>query len=103
MCKAAAKLKLLEYGLLNDANLLDRVNVANHKRQGKEDTARETVEEFEERLERYVQEYLRKASYARRGDYKDGPVYQARKKVIEEFIKTAQSNHRRCSRSECGA
>lgn len=103
MCKAAAKLKLLECGLLNAANLLDRVNVEDHEQSGKKDTARETVEEFEERVEQYVHQYLRGSSSARRGDYKDGPVYQARKKVIEEFIKTAQSNYKRCSRSECRA
>lgn len=103
MCKAVAKLKLLEYGLLNAASLLDDVSLIDQKGKGKEDAVKETTEEFEKRLEQYVQTRLRKASSARRGDYKDGPVYQARKQVIDEFIKTAHSTSRRCSRPQCGA
>jgi DNA-directed RNA polymerase I subunit RPA1 len=80
VCKAAAKLKLLEYGLLNAANLLDDVSFGDQKGQGKEGAVKETVEDFEKRLDQYVQMELSKASSARRGDYKDGPVYQARKK-----------------------
>lgn len=95
MCKAAAKLKLLEYGLLNFANQIDDVSF--------EDAAKETAEAFEKRLEQYVQTQLGRASSARRGDYKDGPAYQARKQVIDEFIKTAHSNSKRCSRPQCGA
>ena len=103
MCRTAAKLKLLEYGLLNPANLLDDASLGNQNVPGEEDAANETVEDSEKRIDQYVRMHLSKSSSARRGDYKDGPVYQARKKVIEEFIKTAQSNSRRCSRPECGA
>jgi DNA-directed RNA polymerase I subunit RPA1 len=99
VCRAAAKLKLLEYGLLNPANVLDELNLGDQNMQRKE----ETVEGFEKRLDQHVRIHLSKSSSARRGDYKDGPVYQARKRVIEDFIKAAQSNSRRCSRSECGA
>jgi DNA-directed RNA polymerase I subunit RPA1 len=99
VCRAAAKLKLLEYGLLNPANVLDELNLGDQNMQRKE----ETVEDFEKRLDQHVRIHLSKSSPARRGDYKDGPVYQARKRVIEDFIKAAQSNSRRCSRSECGA
>ena len=102
MCKAVAKLKLLEYGLLNAANLFDGLSL-NQKRKGKEGATTESVEDFEKRLERYVQIHLSRASSARRGDYKDGPVYQARKQVIDQFIKTAHSNSRHCSRPQCGA
>lgn len=102
MCRAAAKLKLLEHGLLNPASLLDDASLGNKNVLGEEDAATETVEDSEKRIDQYVRIHLSKSS-ARRGDYKDGPVYQARKKVIEEFIKTAQSNSRRCSRPECGA
>jgi DNA-directed RNA polymerase I subunit RPA1 len=103
VCKAAAKLRLLEYGLLTAANWLDDVSLANQKGQGKERDIKETVEDFEKRVGRYLEEQLRKTPSARRGDYKDGPVYQARKQVIEGFIKTAHSNSKRCSRPECGA
>ena len=103
MRKAAAKLKLLEFGLLNAANLLDDVSFGDQTGQSKEDAAKETVEDFEKRLDQYVQIHLAKSSSARRGDYKDGPVYQARKQVMDEFIKNAQSNSKRCSRSECEA
>ena len=103
MYKAATKLNLLEYGLLNAANLLDDIYFTKKNGKSKEGTVQETVEDFEKRLDRYVQVHLSKSSFARRGDYKDGPVYQARKKVIDKFIKTTQSNSRRCSHPECGA
>ena len=100
MCKAAAKLKLLEYGLHTAANKLDEETFKKFKGKGREE---EIDENFEERLEQIVENHLRESSSARRGDYKDGPVYQARKKVIEGFIKTAQGSLKRCSRPECGA
>jgi len=103
VCKAAAKLKLLEYGLLDSANLLDDVNLGDQDVRGKEDGPKETVEDYVKRLDEIVRLHLSRSSSARRGDYKDGPVYQARKRVIDDFIKTAQSNSKRCSRSECGA
>jgi DNA-directed RNA polymerase I subunit RPA1 len=103
VCKVAAKLKLLEYGLLSAANLLDDLSFGDQKGQSKEGAVKETVEDFEKRLDRYVQEELARSSSARRNAYKDGPVHQARKQVIDEFIKTAQSNSKRCSRSECEA
>jgi len=103
VCKAAGKLKLLEYGLLDSANLLDDVNLGDQDVRGKEDGPKETVEGYEKRLDKIVRLELSRSSSARRGDYKDGPVYQARKRVIDDFIKTAQSNSKRCSRSECGA
>ena len=103
MCKAAGKLKLLEYGLLDSANLLDDVNLGDQDVRGKEDGPKETVEDYVKRLDEIVRLHLSRSSSARRGDYKDGPVYQARKRVIDDFIKTAQSNSKRCSRSECGA
>jgi len=103
VCKAAGKLKLLEYGLLDSANQLDNVNLGDQDVRGKEDGPKETVEAYEKRLDEQVRLHFSSSSSARRGDYKDGPVYQARKRVIDDFIKTAQSNSKRCSRSECGA
>jgi DNA-directed RNA polymerase I subunit RPA1 len=102
VCKAVAKLKLLEYGLLIASKVLDGLTLDQTKEGGKA-TVRATVEEFEKHLEDYVQLELGRASSARRGDYKDGPVYQARKQVIDDFIKTAHSNSKRCSRPNCGA
>lgn len=97
MCKATAKLELLEYGLHIAASEIDDWKFREKPRED------ETVEEFEKRLEQKVQTELRKESSSRRGDYKDGPVYQARKKVIDAFIKIAQGSHKRCSRPKCGA
>jgi len=103
VCKAAAKLKLLERGLLNAANLVEDISFDDQKGQGKEDATKKTAKTSEKTLDQYVQMHLGMASSARRGDYKDGPVYQARKQVIDEFIKIASSNSKRCSHPECGA
>ena len=61
----------------------------------------EAFEEFEARLQTYVAFTLASASSSKRDDYKDGQVYQERKSVIHEFLKTAVS--KKCQNPNCGA
>lgn len=55
--------------------------------------------EVEKRMNAYVNMYLSRASSSKRDHYKDGSVYQARKELIQEFIRVAQM--KKCQ--NCGA
>ncbi|KAI0089112.1 beta and beta-prime subunits of DNA dependent RNA-polymerase [Irpex rosettiformis] len=100
-----AKLRLLEHGFLVAAKQVDDMNITSQKKgrleeDGDEDPA-ESFEAFEARLEAFVAIYLASASSSKRDDYKDGQVYQERKAVIHEFLKTAVS--KKCQNPNCGA
>jgi DNA-directed RNA polymerase I subunit RPA1 len=49
----------------------------------------ETISEFRQRLNLFVKHHLKDAPASTRNDYKDGPVYQARKDIIQSFLKAA--------------
>jgi hypothetical protein len=100
--KAAAKLKLLEYGLLKAANDLDDLNFGDQKGQDTDNATKGAAENLKNSFDQYVKNKLSNAPSAR-GAYKDDSIYQARKQVIDQFIKTALSSSKRCSRPECGA
>lgn len=102
-----AKLRLLEHGLLVAAKTLDDLRIKTtkkHKRTEEEDdddTPAESYHEFEQRVNTYVAIHLAAASSSRRDSYKDGLVYQARKEVIADFLKTSML--RKCKNPSCGA
>ncbi|KAI6047491.1 hypothetical protein EDC04DRAFT_2876497 [Pisolithus marmoratus] len=103
LCKYAAKLRLLEHGLLDAALGVDDLHIqdkGNGDDEGDEDSRGETVEEFEKRVELYVRIHLSRAN-SRRDEYKDELVYQARKDVITDFLKSTIS--KRCQNAGCGA
>ncbi|KAJ1302518.1 hypothetical protein OPQ81_002836 [Rhizoctonia solani] len=87
--KYEAKLTLLERGLLTAASDVDEFSI----RPGTKDEAGgepgETISEFKQRLALFVKHHLKDAPAATRNDYKDGPVYQARKDVIQAFLRSA--------------
>lgn len=102
-CKYAAKLRLLEHGLLDAALGVDDLHIQDKRNgddEGDEDSRGETVEEFEKRVELYVRIHLSRAS-SRRDQYKDELVYQARKDVITDFLKSTIA--KRCQNAGCGA
>ncbi|KAI0959721.1 hypothetical protein AcW1_004466 [Taiwanofungus camphoratus] len=107
LCIYVAKLRLLEHGLLVAAKTLDDLRIKTtkkHKRTEEEDdddTPAESYHEFEQRVNTYVAIHLAAASSSRRDSYKDGLVYQARKEVIADFLKTSML--RKCKNPSCGA
>lgn len=104
MCKYVAKLRLLEYGLLDAALGLDSIHIhaiGNNDGDEDEDSRDETVEQFEERVELFVRIHISRASSSKRDHYKDAIVYQTRKDVISEFLKAAIS--KKCQNEGCGA
>ncbi|KAI6105879.1 hypothetical protein F5141DRAFT_1126540 [Pisolithus sp. B1] len=95
-CKYAAKLRLLEHGLLDAALGVDDLHIQDKD----EDSRGETVEDFEKRVELYVRIHLSRTG-SRRDQYKDELVYQARKDVITDFLKSTIA--KRCQNAGCGA
>nr|AIE40066.1 RNA polymerase subunit 2 [Wolfiporia cocos] len=105
LCRYVAKLRLLEHGLLIAAQTLDDVNISSSLKrkiedEDEEDTA-ESDQQFEQRINTYVSIQLAAASSSKRDSYKDGLVFQERKKIIEEFIKITMM--RKCKNPGCGA
>ncbi|KAA1473475.1 beta and beta-prime subunits of DNA dependent RNA-polymerase [Dentipellis sp. KUC8613] len=107
--KYAAKLRLLEHGLLDASKGLDDIRMATRRKadladddEGADDTPEETLEAFEARVHAYVLLCLHRASGSRRDDYKDSLVYQARKDAIVEFLRAAVGV-RKCQNADCGA
>jgi DNA-directed RNA polymerase I subunit RPA1 len=123
--KQIARLTLLEHGLVTAALNLDAhfVAPASTKKSAAAAKAKasqteniedadagestdETVEELSKRLEEFVQTCLRaakkgKQAHAGRDEYKEsGTVFDVRRKVISQFIKSL-SGKRRCE--HCGA
>ena len=104
LCKFVAKLRLLEYGFLVAAKALDDVNYTTKKSRGVEDEddePTETYEAYEQRINLYVAAHMATASSSKRDAYKDNLVYQARKDVINDFIKTTMT--RKCQNTNCNA
>jgi DNA-directed RNA polymerase I subunit RPA1 len=102
--KAISKLRLLERGLLDEAKALDDINftegtskIGESQKEGAEESAAIA------KIGLYVQYCFQAAPQAKRGDYKDGSVFQARKAAIEEFMTTALGSSKKCQREGCGA
>jgi hypothetical protein len=77
---------LLERGLLSAAADVDEF-VMRPGSKGEDGEAAETIDEFRQRLELFVKNCLKDAPASSRNDYKDDPVYQARKDAIQSFLK----------------
>ncbi len=104
LCKFVAKLRLLEYGFLVAAKALDDINYSTKKKRGadeEDDEPTESYEAYEQRINLYVAAHMATASSSKRDAYKDGLVYQARKDVIQDFIKTTMT--RKCQNPNCNA
>ncbi|KAH0587798.1 hypothetical protein H2248_006557 [Termitomyces sp. 'cryptogamus'] len=102
LAKYVAKFRLLERGLLDAAQGVDDLHIhisrKSRKKAGdagdseaedsdKPDVPDETVDQFIMRVNLYVAVHLSRASNSKRDHYKDGLVYQARKVLINEFLK----------------
>jgi hypothetical protein len=53
-----------------------------------DDRSDETLQSFEARINLFVHIHFARSSSAKRDDYKDGLVYQARKDLTLEFLKS---------------
>ncbi|KAJ8584792.1 beta and beta-prime subunits of DNA dependent RNA-polymerase [Rhizopogon salebrosus TDB-379] len=100
ICKYAAKFRLLEHGLLEAALDVDLITLQTAT-DDDEDSHDETISEFESRINLFVSVHLSKASGSKRDHYKDSLVYQARKDLIAEFLKSTIT--KKCSNEGCGA
>lgn len=91
--------------MLVPAKLVDDMHMKARPRDEQDDTTEDTVIEdigsFAMRLELWVQNHLRSASSSKRDNYKDGHVYQERKTVIHEFIRS--THRKKCTNPSCGA
>lgn len=105
LVKTIAKLRLLDAGLLVAAKLVDDMHLKSKQSDEDEDgdgTAVEDIDDFAMRVELWVQNHLRSAaSSSKRDSYKDGLVYQERKDVVHEFLKSTQ--RKKCGNPSCGA
>ncbi|EGO02141.1 hypothetical protein SERLA73DRAFT_86356 [Serpula lacrymans var. lacrymans S7.3] len=104
ICKYIAKFRLLERGLLGAAQGVDELRLQTKKTQGddeEDDAPDETMEEFEKRVNLYVAVHIHRASGSKRDHYKDSLVYQARKDLINEFMKNTIL--KKCQNEGCGA
>ncbi|PPR04051.1 hypothetical protein CVT24_010626 [Panaeolus cyanescens] len=116
-----AKLRLLERGLLEAAQGVDEIQMRIGRKKAKSqanktadddsseeeaaedetpDTPDETPTEFIARINLYVAIHLARAPKSTRDSYKDTSVYQARKDLINEFLKLCMS--RKCQNADCG-
>ena len=106
LCKFVAKLRLLEHGLLVAAQTLDDIHVATKSSRKAKDIVEEEEENtesdhaFEQRINTYVAVHLATSS-SKRDSYKDGLVYQARRELIDEFLKATML--KKCKNPNCGA
>ena len=95
----------MEYGFLVAAKALDDIHHGTHKKRGVDDDENdepaETYEAFEQRINLYVAAHMSTASSSKRDAYKDSLVYQARKDVINDFLKTSMS--KKCQNANCDA
>lgn len=97
-----AKLRLLERGLLDAAQGIDDMQIRIHRsKDGEEDeVSRETPQAFIARINLYVAIHLARAPKNTRDSYKDALIYQARKELINEFLKICVQ--KKCQNSDCG-
>lgn len=124
--KFMAKLRLLERGLLDAAQGVDDITLRVGRKQEKEKKRKskkgddeeedqdddeedandpevpdETPQGFMTRINLYVAIHLHRASSSKRDNYKDGLVYQTRKDVINDFLKSCIL--KKCQNGDCGS
>lgn len=66
-----------------------------------EDESLETYEQFEKRVNAFVAVTIHRNAPTKRDNYKDGSVFQERKNLIAQFIKSTHA--KKCQNSSCGA
>ena len=66
-----------------------------------EEVAEESEEKFEKRVHLYAVLMLQRASGSKRDNYKDSLVYQTRKDLIVDFLKSAIV--KKCQNANCSA
>lgn len=121
-----AKLMLLERGLLDAAQGVDDLTLRVRRKQEKEkkgklkkgddeeedqddeeedandpEVPNETPQGFMTRINLYVAIHLRRESSSKRDNYKDGLVYQTRKDIINDFLKSCIL--KKCQNGDCGS
>jgi hypothetical protein len=114
LCKYMAKLRLIERGLLEEAQGLDDMTIRTKRRKVKPDgddggdeagkdekyCSRRTPQEFMTRIHLYVAVQLSRNASKTRDSYKDGISYQAKKDLINEFLKATIL--KKCQNPDCG-
>ncbi|KAI9448093.1 beta and beta-prime subunits of DNA dependent RNA-polymerase [Lactarius indigo] len=102
LLKYVAKLRLLEHGMLDAALALNDLHMKPKNKDpiSGDEIETETLEAFEQRVQAFVQLNLLRASGSR-DNYKHSLVFQARKDLIQDVLKTSLIN--KCQNSGCGA
>jgi hypothetical protein len=99
--KYLAKLRLLERGLLDAAQGIDDMQLRTQRNKDKEEeVSRESPQAFIARINLYVAIHLARTPNNTRDSYKDALVYQARKDLINDFLKSCLL--KKCQNSDCG-
>ena len=108
-----AKLRLIERGLLEEAQGLDDMTIRTKRRKVKPDedgdeagkdeytVPEESLQEFMTRIHLYVAVQLSRNASQTRDSYKDGITYQAKKDLIKEFLKATLL--KKCQNPDCGS
>lgn len=106
--KYIAKLRLLDHGLLDVANSLDQLSFRSGKNAKDEDGEDEegapeeySLGDFEKKVNLIVAVALYENPNAKRDHYKDGLVFNERKKVFAEFL--AGTMLKKCQNEGCRA
>ncbi|KAF4619599.1 hypothetical protein D9613_005174 [Agrocybe pediades] len=109
--KYLAKLRLLERGLLEAAQGVDDIQLRVRKKKDGDagnasedeeaDTPDESPHEFIARINLYVAIHLARSPKSTRDSYKDGQIYQTRKDLINDFLKSCIL--KKCQNSDCGS
>lgn len=99
--KYIAKLRLLEYGLVDAAKGVDDIHMKTKKSGDEEDVVDEQVGQFETRMNLYVYWHLQHSGSSYSGHIQDDLIYQTRKDVMTEFLRSTMLT--RCQNVDCRA
>ena len=93
---------MLERGLLDAAQGVDdmQIRIQRNKDKEEEEVSQESPQAFIARINLYVAIHIARTPNNTRDSYKDALVYQARKDVINEFLKLCIL--KKCQNSDCG-
>ncbi|KIY73811.1 beta and beta-prime subunits of DNA dependent RNA-polymerase [Cylindrobasidium torrendii FP15055 ss-10] len=105
LAKYTAKLRLLDHGLLRQSQEVDELasptkddNAMDVDGDNSDDEV--TEDAFIKKLNLFVEKSLNAASSSKRDNYKDAIVYETRKEVIQDFLKSTIL--KKCQNSDCG-
>jgi hypothetical protein len=91
----------LERGLLDAAQGVDDMQLRTQRNKDKEEeVSQESPQAFIARINLYVAIHLARTPNITRDSYKDTLVYQARKDLINEFLKSCIL--KKCQNNDCG-